>query len=256
MIITSSDTWSTATPVSREELIKRVGSTYGLDTDTDTAEFKPRVLAFLDEAVNDLNAFLFDFNKLSVSGITLTEGDETVPLPATFYKESTCTLIKTGDTIGEVLAYIPYVHFVKLKATRYPTRPDIPFWYSLRNVEREGLLYLWPPPNADVAANYTLILEYYRRVPLVSEEDPLVVPREVQSYLMYNAQKRLALHLLGAGHPDVAALNALEEKALHRLRDIDQAHVDEQARFRMPWEVYGKRRLHMPIPTGTIYIKL
>jgi len=112
--------------------------------------------------------------------------------------------------------------------------------------------HLAPTPDTSTAANSTLTFEFYRRTPRVSEEDPLQVPREIEQLLIYGAQKRMAIHLLGASNPDVVSLQALETKALDDLRGVDKRSPDERLRFRLVDHVQNNRML----PHNYLVLKL
>lgn len=220
--------WSQATPVSRASMIERVTRTYGMSGE---ADLEAMAGSFLDEAVDDLNTFLWEFAKVKQEGVALVNAQNYVSLATRFYKESMAFMIHTpSNTPNPPLVYVPWVHFERLRTDLVPG--GTPDRYSLFNVESEGRLYLQPTPDSKASTDYTLTIEYYQRIDRPSEQDPLHAPREITNTIVYGAQKRLASVVFGAGHQDVQAFAAMEEQALERLRTIDRRHPDEQMRFR------------------------
>lgn len=231
-------------PVSQTNLKDEVLSTFGVDQTQDT-ELATLALRFLDQAVKDMNTHLYEFNKHIESSITLvsaqqdyiltssttdTDGVKIVP-----YRECQAYAIKTSDGSREPLAYLPWVRFSECIGNSLASSTGIPTSYSLRNVDRTGVVSLFPKPSASVASTYTLTVEFYKRIPLPSlltgASTQMRVPEEVETALIYNACKRMAIHLYGPGHPDVAGYAALESKALTELKQVDKTHPDQMQRF-------------------------
>jgi hypothetical protein len=190
-----------------------------------------------------------------VTGLVMVASTETVGLPTTFYRESLAFLVRTSDSSTRgLLTYIPYAQFQAMfnlpLSIGYPST-GTPTNYSIFNIHNDGKVSLRPIPDAATASDSTLTVHYYRRTPLVSEQDPLLVPQEVEVSLMYGAQKRMATHLKGAADPDVRALDAMESRALERLKAVDKRHPDERARFKL---VDAVPSAHGEL--GTIYIKI
>jgi len=240
--------WSNATPRSRSDLTNQVVDLYGLVGDT---ELETVALRFLDDAVDDMNTHLWEFNKIMETGVVMTANQSWVALSAPFYREVAAFVVNTSDGASwPHLAFLPWIEFQRLYGV--PNEQGPPQVYSYFNTHREGKIYLAPRPDTSTAANATLTLEYYRRIPRVSDEDPLQVPREIEQLLIYGAQKRMAMHLVGASNPDVAALQALETLALDNLRGVDKRSPDERLRFRLVDRVQSNRSL----PRNYFVIKL
>lgn len=240
--------WSNATPRSKDALVDQVTDLYGNTTD---AELEAKALQFLDDAVDDMNTHLWEFNKMVETGIAMTAEQSFVPLSAPVYREVGAFLVDTSS--GEAaphLTFLPWIEFRRLYGA--PNETGQPLVYSYFNPHREGKLHLAPTPDTSTAANSTLTFEFYRRTPRVSEEDPLQVPREIEQLLIYGAQKRMAIHLLGASNPDVVSLQALETKALDDLRGVDKRSPDERLRFRLVDHVQNNRML----PHNYLVLKL
>ena len=226
-----SSSWASATPVPRQHLIQKVCRLFGFsDADTDLVQV---ALDNLDDTINDMNTALFDFNKVMESGIALTAAQPYVVASNTFYREAIAYLVATSNGASQVpLDYIPWTEYQRWYGD--DTIQGSTARYSLFNFEQEGRIYLNPTPDASTVAAYTLTVESYRRIPAISTlgaNDSLNVPREIESALIYGAHKRMAIHILGAGHKDVAALANLELQALERLKRVDKTHPDEKKRF-------------------------
>lgn len=224
-------TWSSPTPPSQAKLIEKVARVQGMDTSD--GEFNGKILDALDEAVSDINTRLFEFCKSAETGIALTGGTNYVTLTFPFYRESLSYFVKTADSSNSPpLVYQDWVSFQRMLGDA--TRQGEPRYYSQFNEGADQRIYLWPTPDASTAATYTLTIEYYRRVPLISAVpagDAIDVPPEIENVLLYGAKKRIMIDHLGAGHPDVPALAMLEREALDKLARIDRAHPDERKRF-------------------------
>lgn len=222
--------WSAAVPHDRDTLTGKVVDLYGVQSDS---ELEAKALQFLDDAVDDINTHLWEFNKIMDTGITLTANQSWVPISGAMYREHSAFLVQTNSQQSYAhLAFLPWIEFQRTYGV--PNESGQPVVYSYFNLHREGKVYLAPAPDTNMASSATLTLEYYRRVPRVSDtEDPLQIPREIEQLIVYGAQKRMAIHLLGAANPDVAALAMLETKALDELRGVDKRSPDERLRFRL-----------------------
>lgn len=242
--------WNSSQPVSRQHLIDRVSRLYGFDSaDSELAQV---CLDALDDTIDDMNMALFDFNKLGESGIPLVEGQPWVLLTSQFYRESQAYLVNSNGAMQDPLDHLPWSTYQRWYGDS--TITGTPEKYSLFNFEKEGKLYFYPTPDANAASAMTLTVEFYRRIPLVSElgiSDSLDAPREVQSALVYGAQKRIALHL-GQSN-DIATLAGLEMQALERLKRVDKTHPDERKRFMLADFAKNSARRRR---TTDVYIKL
>lgn len=250
MSTVASDTWSTAVPTARSLLVSKISDLFGGVND---AEFRAKALEFLDDTCKDMNSHLYEFNKVFDQGIQLVDGQDFYQLGSPFYRESLAYLEKNSGGFRDPLTYLPWVHFQRLTLSGGDRGEG--GYYSIYNVHDEGLVYLRPIPDDTTAADYILDIEYYRRIPLVSavsEGESINVPQEVETALTYGAQKRMAIHIHGAGHEDVQALHQLEQQALARLKAVDKRHPDEQLRFRVVDFAARSRRS----ARGALYIRI
>lgn len=233
-------------------LVNRVLHPFGNISDT---ELQTLALTFLDETVKEMNASLFDFMKTRQTSLAMVAGTREVTLENAFYRESAAYLIKTSDSsIRSPLVYMPYAQFAREQQPEiFGNTSGHPIVYSCFN-EHLGILRLSPVPDSDAATNYTLTIEYYKRIPLISSTvagSSIDVPPEVETPLVFGAQKRMAIHINGASDPDVASFDALEQRALDRLKNMDRRHPDEQARFKVVDSRFAAR-----LDRGSVYIKV
>lgn len=240
--------WSPPTLPTKATLVSRAMSTYGIDTDS---ELQTVVEGLLDDTIRDHNSHLYEFNKRVQTGIVLTGGTATYELAAATYKESLAYLVKTSDSTKQgPLVYLPYIRFRETYGDGAYITTGVPTVYTFRNLNNDGLVTLGAAPNTATAANYTLTVEYYRRIPLASVEDPIEGFPELATPLLYGLMKRLAIHLYGPAHGDVSAFAGLEQEALGKVKSIDKRHPDQQMRFRLVDHVRRQS------PFGKVYITL
>lgn len=229
--------WSGPKVSNRAAAIEEVLSTYG--NDAADPDLRTVGLRCLDRACNSLNAYIFEFNKLVESGITLEAGTNNYVLSTLFWKESQAYLEKNTGEDQQPLDFLRWAIFKRQFSD--DTVTGFPVAYSIFNFERDGRVYLTPAPDSSTVNNFTLAIEYYRRTPNysgVSDASSPDIPVEAESFLLYAAKMELAIHLKGAGHPDVANFKALSENALQRLIRIDKEHPDAANRFRLIDEPY------------------
>lgn len=237
-------------PSPRLDLIQRVVEPFGNVNDQ---ELQASALKFLDETVKEYNSALYEFNKIRLESIAIVADQSEYDLPTAFYREYMCLMIRTADGLQEPpLTYLPHPQVVREYNT-YVYYPNVgmPRVYTLFNSFNQGKLKLAPTPDARTASSYTMTLMYYRRISLVSQQDPLDVPQELEVPLVYGGQKRMAIHLNGASDPDVSAFQALETEALNNVKTMDRRHPDEMLRFKL----VDSRYRTFPAQ-GTVYIRV
>lgn len=238
--------------------------TYGVDDSQDT-ELAGIADDFLDDAIKDMNSHLYEFTKYNET-IDLAAGTATYTLSDTDvdgvindgsaiipHKESYCYLLHSTNGTRLPLTYLPWVRFSERLGNAFGGNSGPPELYSFRNLESDGVVTFWPTPNN---TNYDAVLEFYRHIPLYSEltsdSTKPNFPEGVETPLFYNAAKRLAIHLYGPGHPDVASFQALESKALSELKAVDKRHPDQQQRFvvsdfQAKQRSLGRRKLYIEV---------
>lgn len=239
--------WSAPTPSSTVRLKEKVARLYGLNGDS---KAESEALDFLDETVMELNTRLFEFMLIRETGITLTADTQEYTLTSNFFKEKSAFLVKSDGVQQRPLTYLDWATYRRLYGEQL-TNSNTPDVYSAFNTHTNGQVSLAPAPSAGDASDYTLSVEYYRRIPLPSEVSELDIPQEVENAILYGAYKKMAIHIQGAYHPDVATFEALFDKAIDNLQAQDRRHPDEKTRFRLVDRRGGGR-----IGRGTIYIKI
>jgi hypothetical protein len=251
VVVTSA--WTSPTPATRNELVDKVCRLYGVEAGKD-AELATNALSWLDEAVDDLNLGLYEFNKVIQTGIVMTASQPYITLATDFYRESQAYLVRTSDGLKYApLTYLNWVDFRRI----YPNDKvaSIPFVYSCYNYDTDSQrIYLYYTPSTDVASGYTLTTEYYRRVPRISTlggGDSLQVPGEVETPIRYGAYKRAAMHF--GQTTDVGMYGQLESQALERLKRVDRMHPDARKRFKLVDVVPGSINSR---PWGGLWLKL
>jgi len=230
MSIVTNDTWNTAKPSPTNKLVSKVVTLYGLDGDVDAEQ---RALEFLDETIMEMNTHLYEFNIVKATGITLTGDVSTAALPDAFYKEKMAFLVRISTSEeADPLVYLDWATFRRLYGENPRAgKSDFPVAYSAKNVHADGLVSLGPQPNAGTASDFTLTIEYYKRIPLASEASHIDLPQEVENAIIYGAKKRLAVYIDGAQAG--AGFELWERQALEKLKAVDRRHPDEATRFRL-----------------------
>jgi hypothetical protein len=240
--IVVSSTWQGAVPSPRSQLIEDVCALYGWDT-TDS-DLRKRAIRFLDSSIKDLNTGLFEFNKIVETGILMGSGQQWVQLGSNAHKLSMVYLTHNTNGDEPPLTILPWDHFKRLYYQS--VKPGKPYVATNFNPEREGKVYLFHIPNDSTVADYTISVEYYTRIPLISEiaeGASLAIPQEMENAIVFGAQKRMAEHLYGPGHKDVAAKSMLESQALERCKTSDRSKPGAQLRFRLCDNAWANRRI-------------
>lgn len=221
----------------------------------DDSELRGVAAGFLDDTIKEMNSHLYDFNKKVLSNVTLVDSEREVTLTDDVYKEHLAYIHHTANDEDEApLVLLPHAHFMTMYGDQTRFKTGIPVVYTFRSLHQDFKLQLGPAPSTSIADDYTLTVEYYRRIPLVTESSTLDVPQEVQTSLIYGAQKRMAIHIhADAAHPSVGALHELERDALSRLKQIDSHHPDTNKRFRLTDHTLKGRRAYN---AGEIYIRI
>lgn len=226
--------WSNAVPRPRTALVEQVAGTYGVAGDV---ELEAKALQYINSAIDDANTHLWEFNKILDTGIAMVAGQPWVNVTANVYRESGCYLVNVATGVDPQrttpLTMLPWIEYKRIYGT--PNTYGTPMVYAYHNIHREGRIYLAPTPplTGDLTTDYTLTFDYYRRIPHADEEDPLSIPREIETLIIYGAKKRAAMDHVGASHPDVTTYAGLETQAMDVLRGVDKRSPDERLRFRL-----------------------
>jgi hypothetical protein len=194
-----------------------------------------RVDQFLDDAVKDLNTYPWESAKTSET-FALTLDQQYVTLNPLFFKESLVYLTHITSGNYTPMKGLPYVHFKRLYPMTSPNQTihGTPTVYTIFNYEKTRRLQFDIAPDTNTVTNFSLIVEYYKRLPLISStqgETSADIPDYFENTILYGAYKRMCAHL--GDDSGVQVYSGLEREALERLQRIDIMHPDAERRFRL-----------------------
>ena len=198
-----------------------------------------RVLEFLDDCIRDLNTYPWESSKTSES-YTLTANQQYVTVNTLFFKDSQAFLTSATQGNTAPLRSLPYIQFKRLYPETNVTTNLVgfPSIYTIFNYEKTRRMLFDVAPDTSTATNYTLVLEYYKRLPLISSVSGINsadIPDYFENTIVYGAFKRMCAHVGDA--QGVSMYSSLEREALERLQRIDVMHPDADRRFRLIDEV-------------------
>ena len=219
-------------------------------------ELEPPVLTaaleYLNQAIIEFNSKLYECNKVFRSTITCTGGVGT--LPTQFYKELECALV---DVDGNRIRQLTYLDWAEHEQTFNYSQQSTgsyggPYYYTLFNVYGEGKIRLLPYVSTSTVVNYAAI-SYYKRFPvLLSTDDVLDAPQEIERALLLKAQSDM-LRIHNPSSPALQMTAALAAQAWEAFGVIDRKHPDMKPRFRLaPLSARG----WTPQGDGVVYIKI
>ena len=232
-----SSPWSGARISTRNQLVSKVCALYGYSTSD--RKLVNKVLTWLDDSVKDLNTRIWQSTLSVETGILMVASQQYVTVDSLFYKESQAYLTDNSTGDQGSLKYLPWVHFKRL----YPGtdtsndgggdtgRPTI---YTIFNFEKDAKIYLYPIPSSDTVSQYTLTLEYYKRLPKISSVSINAapdIPEEFENAILFGAYKRFAMDVGETEKVNLYA--AMEKENILRIKEIDSAHPDADRRFRL-----------------------
>ena len=160
------------------------------------------------------------------------EGQQWVQLSSSCFKESQAYLVHNTSGDQPPLRSLPWVAFKRMYYGT--TNSSCPAIYSIFNMEQDGKVYFDQLPDSDTVTNYTLAVEYYRRLPLISSVGASAspnIPQEFENTILYGAYKRMCAHV--GDENGVRTYATLEREALERLQRIDIMRPDADRRFRL-----------------------
>lgn len=241
MPIVTPTSWAGSFISTRGQLVEKVCALKGFsDQDPELSE---RVLGFLDDTIRDLCTYPWESAKAVESSVALVLNQQYVALTSQALKESQAFLVHTTDGNQAPMRSLPWIQFKRGYPNNVAT--GIPSVYSIFNFESNGRVYFDRLPDAAVVAGYTLTVEYYRRLPLISSvstgQNPNI-PQEFENTILYGAYKRLCAHV--GDENGIRIYSQLEREALERLQRIDIMHPDADRRFRLIDETF------VSVPSG------
>lgn len=229
----------------------KVAGLYGLAGDT-TAEAK--AVQSLDEAISEMNMELWEQLLITSTGNALTAANNYITGPATLYKTKAVYAVHTSSGRASTpMTQMDWANFKRLYGTVDPSNKQLPTVYSLFGDSLT--LYFNYAPGTTNAAEYTITVDYYPRLRSATaadaDDNTLDCPVEWEVALLYKAKQNFALLVAGPDAREIPIFQALYDKAITNLREIDRRNPDETTRFRMYDRYRGLGRIR-----GGLYTRL
>jgi hypothetical protein len=212
------------------KLISQVGRIVG-------GEDEDAIRAAAYDAINmsrsRLNRRDWRFTKTTASAITLVDGTATYSLPSSFKRPSYAGLIETTDSKKDrSLDYVDDGWFSHWQPRQNQT--GTPGFYWLRNAAEDGLITVYPTPDTSAASDFTLSVEYYKRIDNINDDNTaIVLPEELWDVLVLGGQYEMLKGREKSNPTIIARLKLDFEQAIVDLKRYDLTITDSQSRFRI-----------------------
>lgn len=211
----------------------------------DEPEIRSQALSCINRVREHINSRDWRFTKTNAANITLVNGTATYALPSNFKSPSYARLLDTNGKQDYELRYVPDDALTHMITDQ--EHPGRPYFYSLRNTYGDGLVTVYPTPDAGAATSWTLDVEYHKRIPTITDSSDVIdVPEEVNRVLAIGGQYELLMER-DKGGPALVARRADYAEAMMELVNFDRRISNEFARFRIRSTVQ---------PYGTAYIRI
>ena len=241
VVVASSGSGQTGCPAGNE-LVNRVARVIGGEQEN---ELRSQSLSVINRVRIRLNRRDWHFMKKQAGAITLVDGTQTYSLPSAFKKPSYAQLLDTSGKPERDLEFTDDALFSHRIGKQESGGP--PNWYWLRNHYDDGLISLYPVPDAGTAADLTLRVEYFGRIANIQDTSVAVdLPEEVCDVLVLGGQYFL-LRDREKNSPALAAYRADFVEAENSLQVYDRRISDEHPRF----SIRARRS-----PFGTMFIRV
>lgn len=195
------------------------------------SQIRSQALDCLNRVRIELNNHDWRFMKTTDSAITLVDGQQTYSLQRTFRKPSYACLVDVAGDRQVDLEYFDDVVFSHLQPTS--AVPGAPLYYLLRNDYEDGLVSLFPIPDAAAAATYRLVVEYYARIePFSDSADSVALPEEIVNPLVIGGQAYI-LRERDKNTPMTMQAFADYQRVKTLLLVEDRRYTEERTRFRL-----------------------
>lgn len=211
----------------------------------DESLIRTQALSCLNRTREHLNTRDWRFTKTNAANITLVNGTATYTLPTTFKAISYARLLDSNGKQDHELRYAADDAFTHSVTDQETTgRPQ---FYLLRNSYDDGLITVYPTPDASAASTWTLDVEYYARIPVITDDSTQIdIPEEANRVLVLGGQYELLVER--EKNSPIIPLRRLDyEQAIRDLVAFDRRVSDERARFSI--------RPTSP-PFGTAYVRV
>ena len=137
------------------------------------------------DVVNMRNVYRFGSEQ--GTDTTLVDGTEAYAIPAGTFAIQDVQLIDVNSKPFRTLEYVPWGQFNNL--TGKQTAEGIPEFWTARNSFDDQTITLYPEPETQAAAKYTLRITYYERIARpASNSDVIDAPRELSECLVTYAE--------------------------------------------------------------------
>lgn len=200
----------------------------------DESNVRAQALDAVNRARSEVNMHDWRFLKRSVASTALTASTSTYTLPTTFKSPGFFRLI---DTNGKPYRDLEYMDDIALSHwASQQTMSGAPLIYSLRNTFNDGLITLFPIPDASVAASYTYAGEYFTRVANINDDtQPLSdIPEEICNVLIAGGQYFLVSER-EKGNPNIVNHKWQDYQRIKNLALVNDRRMtdDSMQRFRL-----------------------
>ena len=149
----------------------------------------------------------FKFGVETEASVVIEEDDNTLPgatargsgggLPSDFFGVRNVTLrytatsitgdLQVGD-VAKTLTYMPYAQFQKLVSWYGP----LPEYWSAKNTFTDGYLLIWPTPDEDAAADWTVTIDHDTPIGLPdADTDVIAAPDDFARVIIEGAKYHL-----------------------------------------------------------------
>lgn len=206
-------------------MVSDVARVVGDETDTNV---RSQALGCINRVRMALNRREWRFKKVTAGAITLVNGTKTYTLPSAFNRPSFARLLDTNSKPDYDLVYQDDAWFSHAQRDQEATGQ--PLYYILRNHFADGLVTVFPTPDASAATNWTLSVEYYGRIAEIADDAAAISePEELYEVLVAGAQYCMLKERNHADRMAAARLDYLQ--AVNDLVVWDRRISDERARF-------------------------
>jgi len=172
------------------------------------------------------------FTKTTASAITLVDGTSTYSLPSTFKRPVYAQLLDSDSKVFSKLDYKDDAWFAAWNEQQDQTGP--PTVYELRNDQADGLVTVYPTPDASAAADHTLRVEYFSRITTVADSTAAYdFPEEMCDVLIYGGQYLLLKEREKDNRELLSMARADYDRAFSDLIRYDRQFDDNRSRFRI-----------------------
>lgn len=125
---------------------------------------------------------LFRFGSEQQAAAALTADDATYAIPSNTFAIQEVQLINSDGKVARTLEYVPWGQFNSLEQTQ--TATGTPEFWTARNSFDDGVVNVYPVPDAQAAATYTIQITVYVRVSRPTlDSDVIAAPRELSDVL-------------------------------------------------------------------------